>query len=452
MNAQRPDRKLTTLPTVREGAGTSVREALRERYPEPGTLLDRTYRIGERLGEGGMGVVLRARDERLERDVAIKLIHPDQVLVPHARERFLEEARAMARVRHPNVVEIHAFGQIGEAPYFVMEYVPGVDLERWLARRGERLSIGEAFNVLDQACRGVQAIHDSGATHRDLKSSNLLVGPGFRVVVTDLGLARLVEAQAKEHVVSGTPAYMAPELIEGAALDPALAPRVDVYSLGVLAFELLTGTMPFQGETLSQTLGMQLGEAPPRLVERRPDLPQAFEDAVLAALEKDPALRTPSAEAFRQSLEAAWNASRRGREELFFVVADDDPGFRSLIATTLRKAYPTARVEVVPDGKRALAVARSHAPSLVVSDLDMPAMNGVELTAALRSEESTAEVPIVVATAVGGPSDWQVLSRLGADSLLLKPFDPSQLVSLVENLVAAPAAWHPKPRRRRRSS
>jgi serine/threonine-protein kinase len=442
--------KVTTLPTVREGVGTTVREALRDHYPEPGTLLDGTYRIVEPIGEGGMGVVLRARDERLDRDVAIKLIHPDQVMVASARARFVEEARAMARVRHPNVVEIHAFGEIDQAPYFVMEYVPGADLERWLARRGGRPSLGEAFNILEQACRGVHAIHESGTAHRDLKSSNLLIGPSFRVVVTDLGLARLVEEQGEANVVSGTPAYMAPELIRGEAVDAALVPRADVYSLGVIAFELLTGSMPFEGETLSQTLGMQLTAPPPRLVERRRDLPQPFEDAVLAALEKDPAMRTSSAEALRQSLEAAWNASRRPHDALFFVVADDDPGFRSLIATTLRKAYPDARVEAVSDGKQALAIARNHPPSLVVSDLDMPEMNGVELTAALRAEDATAEVPIVVATAVGGPSDWRVLTRLGADSLVLKPFDPSQLVSLVQNLVSEPAAWQPKPRRRRR--
>ncbi|HJL18403.1 MAG TPA: serine/threonine-protein kinase [Sandaracinaceae bacterium LLY-WYZ-13_1] len=438
--------KLSTLPTVREGIGTTVREALRERYPEPGTVLDGTYRIVQRLGEGGMGVVLRARDERLDRDVAIKLIHPDQVLRASARARFLEEARAMARVRHPNVVEIHAFGEIEGAPYFVMEYVPGADLERWLAQRGGRPTLGEAWNVLDQACRGVQAIHDSGTTHRDLKSSNLLVGPSFRVVVTDLGLARLVEEHSAEHVVSGTPAYMAPELISGGHVAPELVPRADVYSLAVIAYELLTGTMPFEGETLSQTLGMQLSVPPPPLLERRHDLPQAFEDAVLAALEKDPALRTPSAEAFRHHLEAAWEASRQAHDALFFLVADDDPGLRALISATLRKAFPAARVEAVSDGARALDVARARPPSLVVSDLDMPEMNGVELTAALRSEPETEEVPIVIATAVGGPKDWQVLSQLGADSLMLKPFDPVQLVSLAENLVATRASWAPKRR------
>lgn len=441
-------REETTCLTVREGRGTSVREALRDRYPEAGTTIGGVYRVVETLGEGGMGVVLRARDERLDRDVAIKLIHPDQVLVPSSRARFLEEARAMARVRHANVVEVHSYGEVGEAPYFVMEYVPGEDLERWMARRGERPTLGEAWSILDQACRGVAAIHASGATHRDLKASNLLIDADFRVVVSDLGLARMVEAYGPEHQVSGTPAYMAPELIRGDAVGAELVTRADVYSLGVLAFELLTGELPFEGETLSQTLGMQLTMPPPRLVQRRRDLPQAFEDTVLDALEKDPALRTASVEAFRRSLDAAWRASQEATEEPpLFLVADDDPGQRSLITATLRKCFPSARVEAVADGRVALAAARSHPPTLMVSDLDMPEMNGVELTAAIRSEPRTAEVPIVVATAIGGPRDWRVLSRLGADAMMLKPFEPSQLVGLVEGLTGIEPAVRPKRRR-----
>ena len=438
-----------TLPTIREGWGTSVREALQDSYPEPGALIDGAYRILEPLGEGGMGVVLKARDERLDRLVALELIHPDQVCRPKARARFLEEARAMARVAHPNVVEIHAFGELEGAPYFVMEYVPGTDLERWLAQRGSRPSLGEAWTILDQACAGAQAIHDSGTAHRDLKASNLLIGPDFRVLIADLGLARLVEEHSGEAIVSGTPAYMAPELILGRAIPPELVPRVDVYSLGVLAFELFTGSLPFAASTLSETLRLQVKAPPPRLITRRQDLPRAFEDAVLQALAKDPKERTATVDELRDALAAAWEASRDETGSPFVLIVDDEPGYRSLLTKLLTRAFPTARVEAVPDGTRGLALARSHPPDLVLSDLDMPGMNGIELTAELRAHEATREVPILVATGVGGPRDWQVLSQLGADGFVIKPFDPLQLIGMSESLLARRAAWRPPPRSQR---
>lgn len=443
-----PTSKPESFPTVREGAGSTVREAMKDRYPEPGSVIDGSYRVIETIGEGGMGVVLKVRDVSLDRVVALKLIHPDQVLQMHARRRFLEEARAMARVRHRNVVQIHAFGDIDGAPYFVMEYVEGCDLERWLAQRGGRPSLGEAWTILDQACRGVQAMHDTGTAHRDLKSSNVLIGPDFRVAITDLGLARVVEEQSSESMVSGTPAYMAPELITGAKIPADMVPRLDVYSLGVIAFELLTGTLPFDSDDVSETLRLQVKAPPPRLISRRDDLPREFEEVVLRALEKDPAIRTPSAEALRAGLEAAWLAHRRPTEALFFLVADDDEGFRSLVRSTLDKAFPEARVESVPDGRAALALAQGTTPHLIVTDLDMPEMNGVELTAALRADRRTMDVPILVMSAVGGARDWQVLSQLGADWLAMKPLDPFQFVALVENLLGREATWKPKPKRR----
>ncbi len=427
----------TTVPTVRGGAGVSVREALRGRYPKPGSTINGTYRVIEVLGEGGMGVVFRAHDERLDRDVAIKFIHPKQLQQKGARDRFGVEARAMAAVRHPNVVEVHAFGEIDDVPYFVMEYVAGPDLERWLRDRG-RPSLREAWTILDQICRGVSAIHASGATHRDVKTSNILVGPGLHVAITDFGLARVVEDQEVKYSVSGTPAYMAPELIRGDVIEEAYLPRVDVYSLGVIAYEVLVGHSPFAADTLEATLDRHLSEPPPRLVPHREDLPQGFEDAVFAALAKDPGERLPSASVFRERLERGWLAKLHPVAELMFVVVDDDHSSRRQVARTLKREFPAARVESVDDPSIALALCRSHPPSALVTGLDMPGMNGFELTAALRAEPSMSGVPIIVTTAAGGPGDWSVLRRVGADAFLTKPFSAAQLVSLIAHLTAAP--------------
>jgi serine/threonine-protein kinase len=436
-----------TLPTHRAGPKSSVREAMRRDYPEPGTLIDGTYRVLEQLGEGGMGVVLHACDERLARDVAIKLIHPEQHLLTTSRAQFLDEARAMARIRHPNVVEIYSFGHIGRAPYFVMEYVPGSDLERFLAKRGGPPSLSEAWNILDQACRGVAAIHDTGHAHRDLKAGNILVGPEFRVAITDLGLARVVEEQREQTFVSGTPAYMAPELITGAKIAKEHVPSIDVYALGVIAFQVLTGRLPFETKSLADLMTMQLEDPPPRLDSFRQDIPEGFETAIRRALEKKPDKRTHSVEALRRQLERAWTSNRAPAQNLYFLVADDDDDFRPLIAMTLQRAFPEARIECVENGEAALTACRRETPDLLISDLDMPEMNGIELTAALREDESTRQLPIVVATGVGGPSDWRVLSRLGADSFMIKPFDAIQLISIAENLIARETAWKPKKRR-----
>jgi len=436
-----------TVPRTRDGS-SGVQASERsgaEPGVEPGMILEDGYRVERILGAGSMGVVALARDLALDRDVAVKVVGPDHLDSEPARERFLAEARAMARVRHPNVVQIHAFGRLEDGvPFFVMEYVPGVDLEHWLEQRGgPPLSVGEALGIMDQACRGVTAMHEAGTAHRDLKTSNLLVGPGFRVAVADLGLARLVEQGQARGEVSGTPTYMAPEVAAGMEVPADLLPRADVYGLAVIAFELLTGRLPFESPNSLTVMQMQIAQAPPKPSEVRPDLPRAFDGPLLAALAKDPAERTGSAEALRKSLQEAWTAERASQRKLRILVADDDVGFRDLVARTLAKAYPRALVETVDDGERALAAAKASPPALVVSDLDMPGLNGVELTAALRADPATRRIPILVATAVGTASDWKVLSHLGADGFVVKPFDPSVLVTTVEGMLGRRSQWRP---------
>ncbi len=271
--------------------------------PPEGTLLGGVYRVLGRLGEGAMGVILLARDEQLQRDVAIKLLRPEQLDNAQMQARLLAEARAMARVHHPNVVEIYAFGEYENAPYFVMQYVPGVTLDTHVHSKGGRLGLDEALSVLDQACLGVSAIHASGIAHRDVKPSNILVGQALRVVVADLGLAkRIPRGDRIELAFSGTPAYLAPEVALGRQLDPALLPRIDVYALGVVAYYLLAGRLPFQS-TSTVDLVMQHAYQPPiPPSELCPDLPASFDAPVLAALAKEPDQRTASAEALREAL------------------------------------------------------------------------------------------------------------------------------------------------------
>ncbi|HEY2512184.1 MAG TPA: protein kinase, partial [Polyangiaceae bacterium] len=322
---------------------------------EPGTRLGASYVVLAQIGHGGMGVVLLARDEQLEREVAIKLIRPD--LVNDAlRERFVDEARAMARVSHPNVLPIYAFGEHEGAPYFVTQVVRGQTVEDWLHSRPANLApnLDVAFKIMADTCRGVAAIHAADTVHRDLKPSNLLLDPDFGVRVADMGVAAIrhhAPGEERREIV-GTPEYMAPECVLQETVPPELAHRADVYALGCLAYELFTGETPFaaKGTTLARMIA-HTREVPARPSSRRPDLSEELDDAILAALAKNPVLRTHSAEAFARALSAA---RTKAREPVRILVAEDDDDFRVALGATLRLEFPDAVVDCVTDGRAAL--------------------------------------------------------------------------------------------------
>ncbi len=417
--------------------------------PAPGEMLASNYRVTKLLGEGAMGVVLLAKDVRLERDVAIKLIHPDYVASPESHQRFLDEARAMARVRHENVVEIFAFDELEGAPYFVMEYVPGMHVEAWLEQRaGQPFAIDEAVGILEQVCRGVAAIHRAGTIHRDLKWTNVLIGPAFRIAVADLGLARILDRPRRDSpgTVSGTPAYMAPEIVLGSVVPPGMHDRADVYSLGVMAYELLTGHLPFETDDAVEMMTMHVEQKAVPPSEVRPDLPVAFDGAILRAMEKSPARRTVSPDAFRRELLAAREtASQSAGGGLRLLVADDDEAFASLVAESLSFAFPGSELVVVQDGTAALAAVDERPCALAVIDLDMPGLNGIELTAAFRATPKSESMPIIVATATGGAPDWRLLQSLGAAGFLVKPIDAMALVALARSTLAKAKVAGPSP-------
>ena len=168
--------------------------------PEVGTIVHGVYRIVEKLASGGMGVVMLARDEQLERNVAIKFVRPELLEHDGLRERFVSEARAMARVRHPNVVQIYAFGEHRGAPYFVMEYVKGQTFQTWLKTQHNAATpdLALALRILDDTCKGVAAIHAAGTVHRDLKPSNLLLDAELGLRVTDLGVSDLIQRVGRD--------------------------------------------------------------------------------------------------------------------------------------------------------------------------------------------------------------------------------------------------------------
>ncbi|MEM1418329.1 MAG: protein kinase [Myxococcota bacterium] len=396
-----------------------------------GARLQPELRILSRLGAGGMGVVYKAIDESLDREVAVKLIHPELVRDEANAYRFLAEARAMARVRHPHVVQIFSFGRYLGQPFIVMELMEGETLEERLARTGQQgFAVDEALGLLDAVAQGVDAIHAAGVVHGDLKPANILFAASFRVAVSDFGLATRGSRGGDEGL--GTAAYLAPERItaEDEGLDDGLGPAADLYALGCIAFELLTGDVPFDAPDAERIYMQHLYKDPPSLGSRRPELATRFDAAVLPFLAKDPMDRPAKARVLREELAKARRAlpaTRRKSRRVLHV--DDDPDFRNFVAAVLTAELPEVELDQARDGEEAFRRYERGTYDLVIFDLRMPGMSGFELAATLVGGER--RVPLLALTGEGGAADWQVLSKLGVDGFVLKPVEPLALVAAV---------------------
>ena len=264
-------------------------------------LLNDRYQLIEAQGKGGMATVYRARDKMLERDVAIKLLRDDYSDEDNFRAKFRQEARAAANLSHPNIVTVHDFGfDVGKL-FIVMEYVNGPDLKSLIRQRG-RVSVKNAINLMTQACAGIGYAHRAGLVHCDVKPHNFLVTPDRRLKVTDFGIARALSSIRHDEysdVVWGSPQYFAPEQATGGAPSPAS----DVYSLGVILYELLSGTLPFVAPTPEELARLHLTETPVPLSEYVPDIPPALEEIVAKVLSKEPSRRYRTADQFGRVLE-----------------------------------------------------------------------------------------------------------------------------------------------------
>lgn len=252
-------------------------------------LLNDRYQLLEGLGKGGMAFVYRARDLMLERYVGVKILREDYSRDPAFQERFRQEAKAAANLSHPNIVTVHDFGLYAGKLFIVMEYVPGTDLKTLLQQRG-RFTPEEALPLVIQACAGIGYAHRAGLVHCDVKPQNMLVTPDQRLKVADFGIARAlasIRPDEQSDVVWGSPQYFSPEQASGAAPSPAS----DVYSLGVVMYEMLTGALPFNATTATELARMHLDVQPPLLTEMLPDISPTLEQILLKVLSKEPSAR-----------------------------------------------------------------------------------------------------------------------------------------------------------------
>jgi serine/threonine-protein kinase len=276
------ERSTATMPAMTTGA-----------EPEPGSVFAGRYEIEERVGRGGMGVVLRARDRQLDEVVALKILRheslkTDDTMLP----RFKQELKLARRITHRNVLRTHDFGESDGIPYISMEYVEGVTLKDLVRSKGA-LPLGVGLRVAKQACQGLEAAHAEGVIHRDIKPQNMLILPETgELKIMDFGIARVSEVKGAsglttDGAVLGTPDYMAPEQAKGAVVDF----RSDIYSLGVVLFEMFTGRVLFPSDRVVDVIVSHIQKPATRPRSVNPGLPERLEVIILQCLEKSPAKR-----------------------------------------------------------------------------------------------------------------------------------------------------------------
>ncbi len=266
---------------------------------EPGTTVNRRYRLDQGVGAGGMAVVFRGHDLLLGRDVAIKVLRPQYAADPNVRARFEREAQAAAGFAHPNIIDIYDVGEEDGVPYIVMQFIRGQTLKAIIEEEGP-FHPDEVASLLDQVCAGLDYAHERGYVHRDVKPQNILVDERGRAQVVDFGIAKgLADADLTEIGAGlGTVGYLSPEQASGLMATPAS----DVYSAAVVAFEMLTGRLPFEAETPVGVALRHVNDPAPAPSRLRPGLPPAVDRLVLRAMAKDPTRRFPSAGSFAREM------------------------------------------------------------------------------------------------------------------------------------------------------
>jgi tRNA A-37 threonylcarbamoyl transferase component Bud32/CheY-like chemotaxis protein len=426
------------------------------------------YRIEERVGRGGMGVVYRAEHLNLRRRAAIKIIAPDLAESEGFRERFTREARIAAALQHPNIVTVYDAGEVDGILYLAMQYIEGNDLAAMLRKDG-RLRPYRAIDVIRQVASALDAAHAMGLIHRDVKPANVLI-EGRTAFLTDFGLTKRMDGTHTELTragdVVGTIHYVAPEQIEGGKVSA----RSDVYSLGCLLYHCLTGQVPYSRDTDVAVIYAHLSEPPPKLTALRPELAAGLDGVIAKALDKSPDRRFPTCtdlvNAARGVIDAAGpldtSAPRTARESSVLGQEDDRAvgeaieGMRDAAAAARRPRVLLGgvdantravarmalgdRVDVIEADQAGGLVerAREERPDLVILDYAGAGLSAGSAVGSLRDDALTRDAKVLLLVDFAQAGDREVTSA-GADERLAMPFSPLQLQVKLRKLLGPEA-------------
>ena len=431
------------------------------------------YRIESRIGRGGMGVVYLAEHQTLRRQAALKIIAPELAENSDFRERFLREARIAAGITHPNIVTVYDAGEVDGMLYIAMQYVPGQDLSQIL-HDDKRLGPYRMLDIARQIAAALDAAHAAGLIHRDVKPANVLIN-GRHAYLTDFGLTKDRATEdatlTRAGEVVGTTHYLAPEQVEGREVDG----RADVYALGCLLFHCLTGELPFPRENDMAVLYAHLHDEPPKVSEKRPQLPEGLDAVIGKALDKDAGRRFATCEelvaAARVVIDAAGplsdSSSATRRPSTVRAVPEEgdsmptptsqESAIHTLTASGGRRAIVLlagldsaaravasvaigTRVELIDAGDTAgaLALARERRPDVVLLDAQSQAVPAEALSAQLREDAVTRDAKIVLLVGGRGAGRRRATS-MGADDTIATPFSPLQLQVKLRKLLGTGA-------------
>ena len=394
------------------------------------------YRIEYVIGRGGMGVVYLAEQLTLNRQVALKVLPAALREDVSFRDRFVRESKLAASVDHPNVIEVYDAGEADGVLYLAMRLVKGTDLKS-LIRRERPLDPGRVVRLITQVASALDAAHQKGLVHRDVKPANVLVEDrGDRAehaYLTDFGLTKRpasMSGLSQTGQFLGSVEYAAPEQFEGRAVDA----RTDLYALGCVAYECLTGSVPFPRDSEAAVMFAHLKEPAPHASSRRAGLPEGVDAVVARAMAKRPEDRYPSAVALAEDLR---KAARGDPVEVSaprprILVVDDLPqNARLLEAVLVPNGY---LVTTASSGPEALEMIASEPPDLVLLDVQMPGMNGYEVCRRIRSDPTTRFLPVVMVTA--STEEVRVSAvEAEADDFIMKPYNQQELLARVRSLV-----------------
>ena len=277
-----------------------------------GETIAERYELEEVVGHGGMSTVYRAHDSLLERNVALKVLHQQYNEDEDFVERFKREARSVAQLQHPNIVTVIDRGEEDGRQYIVFEFIDGENLKELVVRKG-RLGLRDALEIALEVARGLAFAHEHGLVHRDVKPQNVLLNGDGRAKVTDFGIARSLDVEhgvTQTGTILGTSNYIAPEQASGQPVDA----HTDVYSLGIVLYEMLTGEVPFPGESFVAVAMKHIQEPSPNVLDVRGDVPLRVAEMIDRALEKDPEHRFPTMDAFAAEIEASLAELDRGED------------------------------------------------------------------------------------------------------------------------------------------